>query len=92
MADDIIAIQGTATAPAAPTVNVKTFSAIDAAGRLVEIQGIALVDEFSRLMQAPLTEATGQQILAMLVSINNTLVEWTNCGQYQSPSATHGGQ
>lgn len=82
MAETDIAIPATptVTTPTPPPVLIKTFSALDINGNLVEIQAITQVDEIGRIEALPLTEATGQQILAALLSINNILFESTNCG------------
>jgi hypothetical protein len=83
--DDVVVI-GTAP-PGGPTqpqgtTNIKTFRALDLNGNLVEIQAVVAVDELGRVLQRPMTEETGQQILAALVNMTNTLVEFTNCGSY----------
>ena len=86
MADDIVAIQGAQPVTVVPSISIKTFSAIDSLGRLVEIQGVALVDEFGRTIQPLLTESTGQAILEMLRNINNVMADFTGCGMNLPPS------
>jgi hypothetical protein len=86
MADDRIAIAPATAAPTAAPVLVKSFSAIDLGGNLVEIQAVILTDQYGRVMETPLSEATGRELLEMLRSINNVLVEYTSCGQYKGDS------
>lgn len=80
MAEDTLAIQPTTPTPApvAPTL-LKMFRGDDTRANIVEVQAVAVVDENARVIQ-PMTDATGQQILAALVSINNILAASTGCG------------
>ena len=82
-ADSQIAIPAApGTAPAAPVVGIKTFIVKDpTTGQLVHLQGIVLMDEDQVDAIHPMSERTGQNILAALLSINNILNEFTGCGQ-----------
>ena len=80
MAESAIAIpSATTTAPATAVAQIRTFRVLNSAGALVEIQGVALLDEQGCAINA-MSEDTGRVIAAALKSINNILVDVYNVG------------
>jgi photosystem II stability/assembly factor-like uncharacterized protein len=70
--DDNVPIAPVAPASTAAPMLVKTFRVTDSTGAVVEVQAVAVTDADGRTV-TPLSEDTGQQILAALRSINNLL-------------------
>lgn len=85
MADDSVAIQPNAIQPTSPVTLIKTFTAIDPTGKIVEIQAVVPTDERGAVWAQPLTEETGKAIYLMLCKINNLLNESTGCGAAVTP-------
>jgi hypothetical protein len=64
--DDLIPV------PTSTTMNVKTFKGLDVNGNVVEVQAIVETDSDGAPIK-PLSEATGQRILAALIAIDQKL-------------------